>query len=236
MNTLSHVPLSRIISHILFLIGFVLALTLITMPAKALEATFAPAISTPESLIASKTISMENRYANKWVSDVFKDNMLLAVAYMHGMEKTATPDWNALTQPFTHEFRLQPGETFAFHDTGYLPEYAQSVTKTTTAHFGGNEGFKSSGKLMGDGVCHLASLYYWAAFDANIEAKAPVNHDFAIIPEIDKKYGVAIYSDPANAATSMQQNLYIRNNQEVPLIFRTIYTGTELTVEIIKQA
>jgi vancomycin resistance protein YoaR len=89
---------------------------------------------------------------------------------------------------------------------------------------------------MGDGVCHLASLFYWAAKDAGIEALAPVNHDFAVIPQIDKKYGVAIYADPTNATVSMQQNLYIKNTYPTPITFRVSYNGTNLSVEILKQA
>lgn len=228
MNNPTQARIMRTISHILFLVGISLALIFATLPVKAYEAVHA------ENILIKRTISLENRYPNKWVSDVFKDNILLTLAYMNGMEKTATPDWDMVKKPFTHDFVLKPGEVFAFHDTAYLPAYAQNVVKTTNAHYGGHEGFRSSGKLMGDGVCHLASLFYWAAVDAKIEAVSPVNHDFAVIPEIDKKYGVAIYSDPSNTATSMQQNLYIKNNQEVPLIFRTTYNGTDLTVEVLK--
>jgi len=217
----------RYLSHILFVLGISLALMLATLPTKAAEA---------EIVLASKTISLENRYANTWVNDVFKDNILLTIAYMRGAEKTQSPDWNEVKKPFTYDFVLKPGETFAFHDTAYLPQYAQNVVKTTNAHYGGGEGFKSDGYLMGDGVCHLASLFYWAAVDANIEAVSPVNHDFAAIPQIDKKYGVAIYSDPNNPTTSRQQNLYIKNDQAEPITFRTVYNGSNLTVEVLRKA
>lgn len=229
MNAPIQARFFRIISHILFVLGITAALLLATLPATATEA------AQPKLVMASKTISLENRYANKWVNDVFKDNILLTLAYMRGTEKTTTPDWKEVKRPFTHDFVLRPGETFAFHDTGYLPAYAQNVVKTTNAHYGGGEGFKSDGYLMGDGVCHLASLLYWAAKDAGIEAVAPVNHDFAAIPEIDKKYGVAIYSDPNNPATSMQQNLYIKNDQAEPVTFRTVYNGTNLTIEVLRE-
>ncbi|MBP9719116.1 MAG: VanW family protein [Candidatus Levybacteria bacterium] len=228
MKPLPRSHYARIVSHILFIVGITLALLLASIPAKATE-------PEPKLVLASKTISLENRYANEWVSDVFQDNILLTLAYMNGMKKTKTPDWEAVKKPFTYDFTLKPGETFAFHDTAYLPAYEQNVVKTTNAHYSGYEGFKSDGYLMGDGVCHLASLFYWAAMDAKIEATAPVNHDFAAIPEIDKIYGVAIYSDPSNRATSMQQNLYIKNNLDVPIVFRTIYNGTNLTVEVVKE-
>jgi vancomycin resistance protein YoaR len=110
------------------------------------------------------------------------------------------------------------------------------VVKTTNAHYNSTEGFKSDGYLIGDGVCHLASLFYWAAKDAGLETLAPVNHDFAAIPQIDKQYGVAIYADPNNATISQQQNLYIKNNQSEAVTFRVVYNGKDLTVEIFKQA
>lgn len=226
MNLFTQAHFFRFISHILFIAGFCAALLLASLPAHAQPA---------YTILASKTISLENRYADTWVNEVFADNILLTMAYMHGMEKTASPDWNAVRQPFTHEFTLAPGEAFAYHDTAYLPQYAQRVVKTTNAHYAGHEGFRSSGKLMGDGVCHLASLFYWAAKDAGLEAVSPVNHDFAAIPEIEKQYGVAIYSDPTNTATSMQQNLYITNNKAVPLTFRTIYNGKELTFTVLQE-
>lgn len=224
----------RFVSHILFFVGLAMALFLAIMPAYAASLSPLGQLQQSETVLASKTISLENRYPNKAVSDVFKDNILLTLYYMKGMPKTQSPDWNEVKKPFLYDFVLKPGETFAFHDTAYLPAYAQNVVKTTNAHYSGYEGFKSDGYLMGDGVCHLASLFYWAAKAANIEAVSPVNHDFAAIPEIDKQYGVAIYADPTNESVSMQQNLYIRNDKTEAITFRTLYNGEKLTVEVVK--
>ncbi len=218
---------AQIFSHILYFVAICAALTLMSLPAHAQLA---------EVSLASKTISLENRYPVPSVSEVFKDNILLTLAYMAGkQEKTKPVDWKEIEKPFSYAFSLKPGEIFAFQDSGLIPAYAQNVVKTTNAHYNGAEGFKSDGYLMGDGVCHLASLFYWAAKDAGIETVAPVNHDFATIPEIDKKYGVAIYADPNNAAISAQQNLYIRNNQAEPIMFRVVFNGKDLTVEVVKQ-
>jgi vancomycin resistance protein YoaR len=159
--------------------------------------------------LASHSFSLENRYDNKFVNDVFKENILLTVKYMGS------------------DFTLQPGETFAFDDK-VLPEYAGRITKTTGAHFIGSEGYKSDGLLIGDGVCHLASLVYWAAKDADLAAVAPRNHDFAKINEVPKEYGVAILSlDP-------YQNLYITNNLDKPVTFSFTQKDSDLTVTIIK--
>ena len=226
MKSLFYAYYPRLLAHILFLLGVVAVLFLTSLPVQAQQT---------HIVLASKSISLENRYPNRMVSDVFKDNILLTLAYMRGAEKTQTPDWKAVTKPFTYDFVLEPGKAFAFHDTAYLPKYSQSVVKTTNAHYGGHEGFKSDGYLMGDGVCHLASLFYWAAKDASLEAVAPVNHDFAVIPEISKEYGVAIYSDPANQAVSAQQNLYISNNMDSPVTFHISYNGRDLSVEVLKQ-
>lgn len=159
--------------------------------------------------LASRSFSLETRYDNKFVNDVFKENILLTVKYMGS------------------DFTLEPGETFAFDDK-ILPEYKGRVVKTTGAHFIASEGFKSDGLLIGDGVCHLASLMYWAAKDAGLEAVAPRNHDFAKINEVPREYGVAILSlDPF-------QNLYITNNLDKPVTFMFDSEGTNLTVSVVK--
>lgn len=227
MNYPTQARLFHTINHILFVAGLVLVVSFQPQPVSA----------QPQGiLLASKTISLENRYPNKAVNDVFKDNILLTASYMAETQRGGKAvNWETLAKPSQFSFTLKPGDVFAFHDTAYLPEYAKRVVKTTNAHYNGAEGFKSDGYLMGDGVCHLASLLYWAAKDAGVEAVAPVNHDFAVIPQIDKKYGVAIYSDPNNATVSMQQNLYIANDTDATLTFRITYDGNNLTTEILKE-
>lgn len=224
MNLFFSRSFSRILAHMLFFLGL-LAIVCI-------HATLASA-QTAAILLASKSISLENRAANKAVNEVFKENILLTASYLQAKNPKNEPDWQAVTQPFTYDFSLKPGETFAYHDTA-LPKYAQTVIKTTNSHFGPSQGFKSDGYLMGNGVCHFASLLYWAAKDAGITAEAPVNHDFAAIADIDKKYGVAIYVDPANPSVSAQQNLYIQNNQAESITFRISYDGSDLRVQVLK--
>ena len=159
-------------------------------------------------VLASHTISMEDRYNNKFVNDVFKYNILLAVKYMG----------NKIT--------LTPGQVFAFHDS-ILPSYKANLAKTTNAHFNSAEGFKYDGDLVGDGVCHLASLMYWTALDAGLTSYAPSNHNFAKINDIDPKYGVAIQ------APMPMGNLYITNNLDKPVTFEFDYDGTNLTLKIL---
>jgi hypothetical protein len=127
--------------------------------------------------------------------------------------------------PFHYEFSLEPGQEFAFHDKT-LPEYSLNLVKTTDSRFNWDDGYKSDGYLTGDGVCHLASLIYWSAKDAGLDAIAPRNHDFAKIPEVPKEYGVAILSTDPN------QNLYIINNLTKKITFGFDYDGANLTVSV----
>lgn len=181
-----------------------------------------------ETLLSSHEMSLDKRYAVPSVNDVFKDNILLTLAYLDGRVKSkADINWDYLRRPYMFEFRLNPGESFAFHDT-VLPQYSGKIVKSTTAHFNSLEGFKSDGYLIGDGVCHLASLIDWSAKDAGLDVLAPTRHDFANIPEISKENGVAIYSGQAN------QNLYITNNLDKPVIFRFQYIDNELTSSVLE--
>lgn len=185
-----------------------------------------------ENVLSSRTISLEYRYPSQRVSDVFKDNILLNLAYLDGRVDTAKDiNWTEIENSFRSEFTLQPNETFAYHDA-VLSKYEGKVVKTTEAHFNSQDGFKTDGYLYGDGVCHLASLINWAARDANLDVLAPTNHNFANIPEVPKEYGVSIYYNPANKSVGANQNLYITNNQNKPVNFVFEYKDGQLSVTV----
>ena len=184
--------------------------------------------------IAVHEFSLEKRYADSFVNDVFKDNILLNVKYLaHEKIDPKKVNFEDVRKPFEYEFILKPGETFAFHDD-VLPEHDGKVTKTTNAHFNSQEGFRSSGYLVGDGVCHLASLLYWVAKDAGIEVLAPTRHDFANIPEIPKEYGVSIYAYPGRQSSDQMQNLYITNNKDRQITFEFSYDGQNLEIKVFE--
>lgn len=186
--------------------------------------------------LSSRSFSMESRYPVASVSEVFKDNILLNVAYLDGRVTAKNQiDWGQIDKSFHSEFTLRPNEVFAYHDT-VLPQYEGKVAVTTKSRFNASDGYKSDGYLFGDGVCQLASLINWAARDANLEVFAPANHDFANIPEVPKEYGVAIYFDPNNISHSANRNLYITNNQDKPVTFSFDYDGTNLKVSVKKTA
>lgn len=182
--------------------------------------------------MASHEMSLEDRYNNTYVNEVFKDNILLTLRYLEGSVTEADKiSWEKVKKPFKYEFGLKPDEQFVFHNTT-LPEYTGKIVKTTNAHFNYQDGFRSDGYLFGDGVCHLASLIYWVAKDAGLEAVAPTNHNFANVPEVPKEYGVSISFRPNEAHRSALQNLYITNNKEVPISFVFEYDGENLKVAV----
>lgn len=221
-----------------------LALSLITPnPLAFLDGanTTKEAISVPTQVqmpvqLAVREMSMGYRYPVPSVSEVFKDNILLNIAYLDGRVSSASEiDWSKVTQSSRSEFTLKPGEVFAYHDE-VLPQYKGKVSVTTHTEFNKKDGYKSDGYLYGDGVCQLASLINWAARDAKLDVYAPANHDFAAIPEVPKEYGVAIYFDSNDPAHSANRNLYIRNNQDKPVTFIFDFDGEKLKISVTKSA
>lgn len=186
-----------------------------------------------EEVISAHAMSLEKRYDNEFVNDVFKDNILLTLHYLNGEKKSEHVDWEAIGKPYSFEVKIDPDSVFAFHD-GVLPEYKDKVVKTTNSHFSSQEGFKSDGYLIGDGVCHLASLINWAARDAGLEVVSPTNHDFANVPEVPKEYGVSIFASENPTMTNLLQNLYIKNNLKKPVIFKFEYDGIDIKVTVTK--
>jgi hypothetical protein len=183
-------------------------------------------------VLADHTISLDDRYPVKSVSEVFKFNMILNTDLLGG-EKFAEPrklQMSDIDKPTQVSFTLKPGQTFAFHDQ-VLPQYQGKVALTTNANFGPSQGFKSDGNLYGDGVCHLASLLNWAASDAGLEVLAPTNHDFALIADIPKEYGTAIYYSGGQEVNA-KENLYITNNKNKDIKITLNYQPDNLEARV----
>lgn len=188
-----------------------------------------------ERVLSQREIALDKRYEDKFVNGVMKYNILLNLAYLRGTVKNSSNiKENEVIKDFHYELKLKPQEVFAYHND-VLPEYKNKVSKTTNAIFNHNQGFKSDGYLFGDGVCHLASLIYWAAKDAKLEAIAPTNHDFRAIPEIPKKYGVSIYYMPGSEYQNATQNLYIVNNRKNLISLNFHYENEKLKVSVTEQ-
>lgn len=131
----------------------------------------------------------------------FRDNILLAVDYLNHIN-----EGNLI---------LQPGEIFAFHNQGILPEFKNDKIISQESDFTTNSGYKVVAGLGGNGVCHLASLMNLVATKAGLEVMAPTNHNFVVIPGIDKEYGTSI----STRNSPERQNLYIKNNKNFPVVF-----------------
>lgn len=190
----------------------------------------------PEKVkIAEQKISLNKRVlGNEYLNSVYKDNILLNMAYMRGLvSKDTHINWDEVRKNFEYEFDLEPNERFAYHDaTG--AEYSENVVKITSSHFNAQEGYKTDGYLYGMGVCHLASLINWTAKDGGLESIAPSNHDFYPIPEVSREHGVAIYSHPDSKRISELQNLYIKNTLGKTVTFRFEFDGDNLKVQVLK--
>ena len=183
-------------------------------PLRRIEASYLLGI---QNVRSERFFSLADRYPDPWVNNIFRYNILRTLSLMNSQ---------------SYSFTLKPSEVFAFHED-VLPQFEGKVTKTMNAHFNYTDGFKSDGWLMGDGVCHLASLIFWAAKDAGLEALAPTNHDFATIAEVPKEYGVSIYFLPGAHDSNAKQNLYITNTLNKAVDFAFAYDGTRLTVKVI---
>lgn len=186
-------------------------------------------------LLAQQQISMDKRHPAPFVNRVFRDNILLNLAYLAGkVDKADNIDWDVITKPFSYEFSLGQNEVFSYHED-IFDEYKGKVVKTTNAHFNAQDGFLTDGYLFGDGVCQLASLFNWVAKEAGLLVKAPTNHDFAPIPEIAKKHGVSIYYNPGSYSANAYQNLYIENPFVDKVVFQFTYEGDILKLSIYKE-
>lgn len=183
---------------------------------------------TPQ-VLSQHEFPLGDRYNTAGINNVFDENILLT---LHDMAKQPSTHTN-IDQPFSYSFTLNPNQTFAFHDST-LPQYT-NVVQTTNTHFTADEGFVSDGYLVGDGVCHLAALMNWVAQDAGLEVNAPTNHNFAVIPDVPKEYGVAIYTSPKDTVTSEKQNLYITNNKDKPVTFAFNYDGQTVSVKVTEE-
>lgn len=178
-----------------------------------LVATNTPWVISPlgdKNVLARHEMSLASRYPDAFVNEVMKKNILLAVDLMQG------------------DFTLEPGQTVSFHDV-VLSKY-EAATPLLRVHFTSSEGFLSDGWIVGDGVCHLASLISWVAKDAGLAVVAPTDHDFMTIPGIPKEEGVSIYSNPYQRGRSESQNLYIQNTLGKAVKFVFVREGEVLGI------
>lgn len=186
-------------------------------------------------VLASHELDLTTRLPDPAGSEIFADNILLSLHYGKGdtneMFDSSRINWDKAHSPFEFSFTLKPNETFAFHNN-VLPEYKNSIVKTLNSKFFMEEGYKSLAGLGGNGVCHLATLMNWVAKDAGLEVTAKVNHDFYIVPGIAREYGTAIFYAEGGNGNSQNQNLYIKNNFDIPVVFNFKADNKEVILTI----
>jgi hypothetical protein len=209
--------------------------TIVTLLALGSNQPQVAAVPHVPQILSQVEYSLNDRYSNTFVNNVFSDNILLTLSYMDGQTKEGdTVNWDDVRKPTTYEFLLQPGKTFAFHDL-IEDQYTGTVTQTTNAHFNSTEGFKSDGYLVGDGVCHFASFIHVAAREAGLDVVAPTRHDFAAIPDVSRDDGTAIYYTPDDKSGSSKQNLYVTNTTTKTIAFVFTHTDTNTLVIAIEE-
>lgn len=191
--------------------------------------------TTPPVELASQQIDLAERTPGGGsMSDIMADNILLNLAYLNNeISDPKAINWDEVRKSRTIEFKLRGGEVFAYHED-FLPEYEGKVALTTNGRFSYEQGFKYDGYLMGDGVCHLASLMNWVAKDAVLKTDVPTNHDFMPIPGIEREHGVAIYFMPGSKEANARQNLYITNTKDKDVIFRFVIEEKNLELKILE--
>lgn len=178
-------------------------------------------------VLSSESLNLSNRYPVKRTSDGFSENIFIALNYLALQGK----NYKGGKGNFSFSLILNPNEVFAFHKN-VLPKFKQDKIITQESGFLKSDGYRVVAGLQGNGVCHLASLMNLVASEAGLEVTAPVNHNFAQIPGIDKKYGTSIYYLPNGGEISQRQNLYIRNTKEYPVEFKFSLTEDLLDFSI----
>ncbi len=211
---------------------------------------FQPAVNTPSAtfveqrqVLATHEFDLTNRLPDEYGNQVFADNILLTLRYLKKDQESLKVDgekkiqgnvnWEKVREPFEVSIVLEPGEVFAYHDT-ILPEFHGLPLKTTNAHFTLSEGYKSLSGLPGNGVCHLATLINWVASESGLEVISKVDHDFYPVPGVPRKNGTSIRWGPNGEYNSRNQNLYVKNNFDFPVIFEFEASETVVIFKILK--
>lgn len=166
-------------------------------------------------VLSLEMLDLSKRYPVTSVSNGFRENILIALDYF-------------VFQDIVLE--LKPGEVFAFHKKGILPEFNESKIISQESDFTTNTGYKVVAGLGGNGVCHLASLINKAASKAGLEVTAPVNHNFAVIEGIEREYGTSI----STRNSPERQNLYVRNNFDYPVKLEFSLENDLLSLKILR--
>lgn len=193
-------------------------------------------------LLAQKELDLTTRQRDRYVNEVFSDNILLYLHYLKGDADVAinnqlattgqkVMDFEKVRQPFSFRLTLLPQEVFSFHPD-VLPELKDKLKVSAPTTFKSSEGYRFVAGLWANGVCHIASLINWAAQEAGLKVTAKVNHDFAPIPGVPREFGTAIYYMEGSSPANRQQNLYLENIYDFPVTLNFVVTDTKVIITI----
>lgn len=197
-----------------------------------------------KTVLAQQELGLTNRLPNSYGSEIFADNIALALHYLKNDVETLKKDssakilgpddidWEKARSRFEVSFTLKPGEVFAFHNNT-LPEFKDSIAYSTNSRFFIEDGYKSLSGLGGNGVCHLASAINWVASNAGLDVTAKVNHDFFLVPFVPRENGTSIFY-AKQGGNSQNQNLYVKNNFDVPVTFEFKVEKEKIALTVVK--
>jgi hypothetical protein len=198
--------------------------------------------NTPDGILARESLDLTKRVPDPVVTRIFADNILLNLHYMKGdisdvsyeprKGEVRTILWDKVREPFSFSIKISPGEVFSFHDI-VLPEFEGRKFKTGWTQFSRVEGYKIFDGLWGNGVCHLATLINWVSTEAGLKVTARVNHDFFLVPGVDRRYGTSIVYIPESYTTKLQ-NLYVDNPFSFPVVFEFEANADRVNLSVIK--
>jgi hypothetical protein len=224
-----------------FAVVSTLLITLLAGPSTPAPQLTLEDISLP-MLLAQKELDLATRQKDRYVNEVFADNILLYLHYLKGnVDATANKqlattnqkamDFEKVREPFSFSFTLTPGEVFTFHPDS-LPEFQDKPKKTAFTTFKSTEGYRFVAGLWANGVCHIASLINWATQEAGLKVTAKVNHDFASIPGVPREFGTAIYYTDNTPTANQSQNLYVENTYTFPVTLNFTVTDTKVILTV----
>lgn len=183
-------------------------------------------------VLSTGRMDLSYRYPIENTSKVFTENVLVNLYHLSRLNKSEDAqipqDFKFQENvPASFSLTLQPGEVFAFHDR-VLNQYKDSKIIAPEGGYRPQDGYILLGGLYGNGVCHLATLMNYVAQHSGVEVTSLTRHDFAPVPGFDREYGTSISTGNAPE----KQNLYIKNDKEMPLELKFDLQGNELVFTI----
>ncbi len=176
-------------------------------------------------VLGEQVLSLKTRYPDNSVNKVFAKNI---INYLLTLSLLDPEGLKSDEDGYSFSIKLNPGDILAFHKE-ILKEFTNRNVISSPTELSPQEGYETLNGLSANGVCHIASFINQVASEANLVVTAKVNHDFAPVPDVPKKYGTSIYYMKGGGNNSKNQNLYIENNYSAP-----VYLHFTISPETVK--